>query len=420
MEQEELERYLQHILDDARVTEEKLKQIHPLGMLTTAERETWTGCYNQLLSNSKNREFLDKLSSALFLVCLDTHMPSNLDENGKIVLHSDGRNRWFDKSIQLIVCKNGKAGINMEHSAFDGHTTLRYAEDMFNHSVRTRCDSPSQFSAFDVDARSNPVPPSVHKMEFVLTPEIIREINHTAVEFNQLAGRCATKILHFTAYGRKFCTNFGYSPDAWVQMAYQLTYYRLNGKFGSTYESAMTKKFFHGRTECMRSLSSDAVQLVKVCTDPSSTALEQIKALRDACKTHTKLVALAKEGQGVDRHLYGLFNLAKQLQSRVAGYQMPELFTDIAWSRMKYDVMSTSNCGGYSLASFGFGPVVPDGYGLGYIIKDKCMHIHITYFGVDKAKKFSNMLEQTMLDLAQLITNGTPVRGKPQATKAKM
>jgi len=204
-------------------------------------------------------------------------------------------------------------------------------------------------------------------------------------------------------------------------MAYQLTYYRLHGTLGSTYESAMTKKFFHGRTECMRSLSSDAQHLVQVCTDPSSTALEQIKALRDACKTHTKLVSFAKEGQGVDRHLYGLFNLAKQIQQRVAGFQMPEIFADIAWSRLRYDVMSTSNCGGYSLASFGFGPVVPDGYGLGYIIKDKCMHIHITYFGADKAKNYANMLEQTMLDMAQLVANGTPVRAKPKTSnKAKM
>jgi carnitine O-acetyltransferase len=34
------------------------------------------------------------------------------------MLHSNGHNRWFDKSIQLIVCENGKAGINMEHSPF--------------------------------------------------------------------------------------------------------------------------------------------------------------------------------------------------------------------------------------------------------------------------------------------------------------
>jgi hypothetical protein len=40
-----------------------------------------------------------------------------------------------------------------------------------------------------------------------------------------------------------------------------------------------------------------------------------------------------------------------------------------SWARLRHDVLSTSNCGGYSLSSFGFGPVVPEGLGVGYIIK---------------------------------------------------
>jgi len=137
---------------DSRKTEETAKSpIRPLGMMTTAPRDNWANAYQILLkTDPKNREYMEKLTGALFLLCLDQHMPSNLEETGKVLLHADGRNRWFDKSIQLIVCQNGKAGINMEHSGFDGHTTLRFAEDMFNYSVKTRCDSPSSWSAFDL------------------------------------------------------------------------------------------------------------------------------------------------------------------------------------------------------------------------------------------------------------------------------
>lgn len=39
-------------------------------------------------------------------------------------------------------------GINMEHSPFDGHTCLRFAEDTFNYSVRMRCDSPASFTRY--------------------------------------------------------------------------------------------------------------------------------------------------------------------------------------------------------------------------------------------------------------------------------
>eukprot|EP01125_Pyxidicula_operculata_P008686 TRINITY_DN2894_c0_g1_i2.p1 TRINITY_DN2894_c0_g1~~TRINITY_DN2894_c0_g1_i2.p1 ORF type:complete len:544 (-),score=107.12 TRINITY_DN2894_c0_g1_i2:387-2018(-) len=321
LEIEELQRHIKFILDDAKRTEAKSETpIPPLGMLTTTDRENWTTYYNKLLKlDPRNGEFLEKLNTSLFLLCLDQQMPSNLVETGKIALHSDGRNRWFDKSIQLIVCQNGKSGINMEHSAFDGHTTTRFAEDMFNHSVRTRCDSPSSFSAFDTANKSNPVPPAVYKLEFKLSQEIRDEIDRATIEFNELAGRCCHEIVHFVPFGKRFIIQHKLSPDALVQLAYHLTYYRITGSVGSTYESAMTKQFFHGRTECMRSLTNDIVSFLKMVSDPSSSALDQIKTLRNTLNTHGKLVNLAKKNEGVDRHLWGLFNLAKQQQSRLTG-----------------------------------------------------------------------------------------------------
>jgi hypothetical protein len=39
-------------------------------------------------------------------------------------------NRWYDK-LQLIVCSNGKAMMNFEHTAVDGHTVLRMAGDVY-------------------------------------------------------------------------------------------------------------------------------------------------------------------------------------------------------------------------------------------------------------------------------------------------
>lgn len=52
-------------------------------------------------------------------------------------------------------------------------------------------------------------------------------------------------------------TEHGFSPDAYVQMAYQAAYYSLYGKVESTYEPAMTKAFLHGRTEAIRSVTPE-------------------------------------------------------------------------------------------------------------------------------------------------------------------
>lgn len=43
-------------------------------------------------------------------------------------------NRWYDK-LQVIVCKDGRAGINFEHSAIDGHTALRFVSDIFADNI---------------------------------------------------------------------------------------------------------------------------------------------------------------------------------------------------------------------------------------------------------------------------------------------
>eukprot|EP01126_Amoeba_proteus_P047275 TRINITY_DN5387_c0_g1_i3.p1 TRINITY_DN5387_c0_g1~~TRINITY_DN5387_c0_g1_i3.p1 ORF type:complete len:653 (-),score=120.36 TRINITY_DN5387_c0_g1_i3:87-1976(-) len=403
LEIEQVEQLLYQIVDDS-----KGKDTPPLGIMTTADRETWSSVWTRLAEISpKNRDYLSKLTSAMFLVCLDEKMPSTLNETGKVMLHSDGRNRWFDKSIQLIVCQNGRAGINMEHSGFDGHTCLRFTEDVFNHSVRTRCDSPSSFSSSTIDMG---VTSSLNKLDFILTEDIVEAIENATMQFQKLAGTCHTNILHFTPYGRSFISKSKLSPDALVQACFHIAEFKLTGKIGSTYESAMTKKFYHGRTECMRVVTNELVDFLNIIADPSSVAIDQQKMLKIAIKSHVKRVQEAKSGQGVDRHLWGMNQIAKQRQIRLPGYSVPDIFSDVAWSRLRYDTLSTSNCGGYSLSSFGFGPVVPDGWGIGYIIKDKCMHFHVTNYDEKMCKTFVNYLEQALVDVAKLMTNGEPIR----------
>ena len=38
-------------------------------------------------------------------------------------------------TVQVIVCKNGVAGINFEHSTCDGHSVLRFASDVYARAV---------------------------------------------------------------------------------------------------------------------------------------------------------------------------------------------------------------------------------------------------------------------------------------------
>ena len=99
------------------------------------DRDTWTAVRAKLENlTERNQKNLNIIDSALFVVCLDDepyeereNIKSNLNRRSLGFLHGSYKpeyveesailnlNRWFDKSIQLIVTKYGDAGINFEH-----------------------------------------------------------------------------------------------------------------------------------------------------------------------------------------------------------------------------------------------------------------------------------------------------------------
>lgn len=61
------------------------------------------------------------------------------------------------------------------------------------------------------------------------------------------------------------------SPDAFIQMALQLAYYRDAGRFSLTYEASMTRLFREGRTETVRPCTIESAAWVKAMEDKTTT-----------------------------------------------------------------------------------------------------------------------------------------------------
>jgi len=61
------------------------------------------------------------------------------------------------------------------------------------------------------------------------------------------------------------------SPDAFIQMAMQLAWYKACGEFTATYETVLTRMFKHGRTETLRSFSRESWRWVLSMIDPLSS-----------------------------------------------------------------------------------------------------------------------------------------------------
>jgi carnitine O-acetyltransferase len=363
---------------------------HALGPLTGQDRLRWSFNYSHLSSLGNNATALNWLEQSLFAVCLEDSAPSTINEAGQITLHgSSAFNRYYDKSIQLLVFQDGRTGINFEHTGFDGHTVLTYVSHIYAHQT-------------DLSQLKPVFPSSVARLNFLLDDKIKNEITAAQIDFQDRSKSLSSSYMNWTQHGKKFITAHGFSPDAYVQMAFQLTQQRLFGKLVSTYESSNVKHFNRGRTECVRSATSDAKTFVE-SFDSEEAPEQKLAKLNAAVTRHVVEMKKSKEGKLIDRHLQALNWLSMQQMQRQAGYQRPSLFTDAAYGTHFASVLSTSNCGSPALDHFSFGPVTSSGFGLGYMIKDNSIPVAVTSFQ-GKAQLFANGLRKSLSDMQQFVS----------------
>lgn len=91
--------------------------------LTAGERTNWANIRQTLFSKGANKTALFNIESAAFVLSLDDRAyecdikkPDTLDNFGRMLLHGNGHDRWFDKSFTVVVGTNGKVGFNAEHT----------------------------------------------------------------------------------------------------------------------------------------------------------------------------------------------------------------------------------------------------------------------------------------------------------------
>ena len=81
---------------------------------------------------------------------------------------------------------------------------------------------------------------------------------------------------------------------------------------------------------------------------------------------------------------------------------VPPFFESHPWKTLNHTILSTSNCGNPALRLFGFGPVVQDGFGIGYIIRD-----HGLQYAVSskhrQTTRYVNTLNATLLEFKELL-----------------
>nr|CAG8564833.1 11735_t:CDS:10 [Entrophospora candida] len=358
----EIEKQLRSVVEQVnKIPSSKLQA--PVGLLTGEHRDTWATARKTLeMNNKQNFETIDK---ALFSVSLDDYsVDSDISVSHNNLFHGfDGRNRWFDKAVQVILQSNGRGGINGEHSPSDAVIPGKMMDYIVS---REPAQDPPNASSISL--------PTPEHLKWNLDSSIQKTIENAQVNIQSAIDNVDSVLLHYSEYGSNWLKKI--SPDAFVQMAFQLAYYRHYGEPCATYESASTRAFLLGRTETVRSCSLDSVAFTKAFDDKNVKKEQKIELLKKAIESHLEYMISATKGNGVDRHLLGLRVHLQNDEER----SKATIFSDPSYLKSMYFKLSSSNMSPGDYFYGGFGAVVPDGYGICYSIGKEKLKLSISSY----------------------------------------
>ncbi|XP_038155947.1 carnitine O-palmitoyltransferase 1, muscle isoform [Cyprinodon tularosa] len=420
----ELETQFQRILNDP--SEPQPGELK-LAALTAGARVPWARARLKYFGHGINKVSLDAIESAAFFLTLDEEPQgydpakvNSLDIYAKSLLHGKCYDRWFDKSFNLISYPNGKIGVNIEHSWADapivGH--------MWEYVLATDCFHLGYTEEGHCKGDMNRGLPCPTRLQFQISDECQDVIETSYLLARQLADDVDFNCYLFSEFGKGLIKKCRTSPDAFIQLALQLAQFRDQSVFCLTYESSMTRMFRDGRTETVRSCTSEAVAFVRAMEDPCATNAVRLALFRKAAEKHQNMYRLAMTGSGIDRHLFCLYIVSKYL-----GVESPFLKKVLSepWKlstsqtpQQQLNLVDINKFPKYVGAGGGFGPVADDGYGVSYIIVGENLitfHISSKFSCPDTdSGRFGQHIRKAMIDIQALFkpenNNRTVENGK--------
>ena len=371
-----------------------------VGHLTTLAREDWATTRQALLAAAPdNREALDVVETALFCVCLDDVVPDDVHHACDLLLHGDSANRWFDKALSFVVFADGRAGLNAEHAKLDGTTILGLVDAVLSRAGDDGSLPPAP------EQRHAPV---LRPVVLVLDAALRAAVEGAASAFAEHAAGTATAVLSFPDVGTGRIKALGCSPDAFVQLAYQLAHRRAKGLVGATYESIATRQYRHGRTEAMRVVTPEVLAFVAAMDDPDSSADARRSAFRAAAAAHGERARQCQAGQAPEQHLWELQMLQQRRGAELGAPEPLAVHDSPGWRVMRDDHLSTSSAPSDHIQHFGFGSTSAQCIGVAYVLLPDRFNLYLSTPRAVRTQleAFARELREALTELDELLDEG--------------
>lgn len=395
-----------------KMSENAEERLPPFGILTSDGRTEWAQARDAITKDQTNRDSLALIESCICVVCLDE--PSGLEPSDTnralLMLHGGGRekngaNRWYDKSMQFVVGMDGICGVVCDHSPFEGIVLVHCSEFLMKYIT----GSPSEM----VKSSTFKDLPPPRRLLWKCNPNIQQLLSASGDRLQRLVNNLDMDVFKFKVYGKEFIKKQKMSPDAFIQVALQLAFYKCSGRLVPTYESASIRRFQQGRVDNIRSATAEALAFVKSMADErvTYTDSEKMKRLRDAINAQTNYTIAAITGMAIDNHLLGLLRIAKDLNM-----EKPEIFCDETYLASNQFILSTSQVPTTVEMFCCYGPVVPNGYGACYNPQSDHIMFCVSSFWENTETSsvvFVKALNEGLLEIRDLCNRSSAAATKP-------
>lgn len=344
-----------------------------VGIFTTAKRDQAAKAYDKLKLSEVNAKTLQAIADALVIISMDEKSENAEEAIRNLMLHED--NKYFDKTIQIILTQCGKLGFNIEHSTVDG-TSIYSVIRHISKGLKKPVPAPKTIQL--------PEKPLIKKQQWELTKELQDLFTQFHEDHEQRKNRYYLHSQTFTDFGAETIKNLRFSPDAFFHIALQVAQYRTFGEFRSVYEPVATRYFYEGRTECARATSMEKSRFVEALDDQHETTDTLYALMNKAGAAHSARIYDCQKGFGVERHMYGLEQIYRLFGAELGMTSLPEIFKDDGYVTLRRDSISTSGMAYDNVKYRMFAPVVKGGFGVAYILLENEISINISSYMEDK------------------------------------
>lgn len=217
-------------------------------------------------NNSKSLEIIE---SSIAIFSFDDDEPRDISEISQKTLNGCVHSRWLDKSSGFVGFKNGTFGCIAEHSCFDGMTS----SSPFLLVSLMQIKEPN----WDKELKVKVIPKEI---KFDIDDHLRNEVIRVEKFMMGIKNSVLVRFEQFEDFGKNKMKDLKVHPDCLVQMALQLTYFKLHGKLAPTYETATMRLYYHGRTETVRSCSIEVKKWLDSMYDGKTSVSKNLNCLK--------------------------------------------------------------------------------------------------------------------------------------------